>query len=483
MSATRQPSPVGGSIVEGTAGSRRSARAPTLRFLGAAGTVTGSRFLLDNQEDRLLVDAGLYQGRRELRRRNWDSFPVPPDLLDSVVLTHAHLDHTGYLPRLVREGFAGEVVCTPETAALAAIVLRDSAHLQEEDARYANEAGWSVHHPALPLYNNADVEQALTQIHAVPFGRRRPLGTSTDLTLHPAGHILGSSIAVVDAGDLRVVFSGDLGRPRHPLLPPPARLPAASALVIESTYGDRHHGPHDPERLASAIRRTVARGGTVLMPAFAVDRTEVVLLELLQLREDERIPHLPIYVDSPMALAALDVYRAALRRTPGAFRPEGAALLDLDRLDIRQVRDADSSQQLNRPRSPCIIISASGMATGGRVVHHLAHQLPDSRNCVVLTGYQAEGTRGRQLLDGARALKMYGHYVPVRAEIVNVTDFSVHADADELLAWVASAEQLPGAVYVVHGENGASDTLARRITEELDLVAVVPRLGEQVRIG
>lgn len=219
------------------------------------------------------------------------------------------------------------------------------------------------------------------------------------------------------------------------------------------------------------------------MPAFAVDRTEVVLLELLQLREDERIPHLPIYVDSPMALAALDVYRAALRRTPGAFRPEGAALLDLDRLDIRQVRDADSSQQLNRPRSPCIIISASGMATGGRVVHHLAHQLPDSRNCVVLTGYQAEGTRGRQLLDGARALKMYGHYVPVRAEIVNVTDFSVHADADELLAWVASAEQPPGAVYVVHGENGASDTLARRITEELDLVAVVPRLGEQVRIG
>lgn len=466
-----------------TAGTARSARAPVLRFLGAAGSVTGSRFLLENQDDRLLVDAGLYQGRRELRRRNWEPFPVPPDLLGSVALTHAHLDHTGYLPRLVREGFAGEVVCTPETAALAAIVLRDSAHLQEEDARYANEAGWSVHRPALPLYTNADVEQALTQIRAVPFGRRHPFGRSTDLTLYPAGHILGSSIAVVDAGDSRVVFSGDLGRPHHPLLPPPARLPAASALVIESTYGDRRHGPPDPDRLASAIRRTAARGGTVLMPAFAVDRTEVVLLELLRLREDEQIPHLPIYVDSPMALAALDVYRAALRRTPGTFRPEGAALLDLDRLDIREVRDAGSSERLNRPGSPCIIISASGMATGGRVVHHLAHQLPDSRNCVVLTGYQAAGTRGRQLLEGARTLKMYGRYVPVRAEVVNATDFSVHADADELLAWVASAEQPPGVVYVVHGEDGASATLARRITDELGLVAVVPRLGEQVRVG
>lgn len=461
---------------------RHPAPRPVLRFLGAAGTVTGSRFLVEHRDDRLLVDAGLYQGLRELRRRNWEAFPVRPETLSSVALTHAHLDHTGYLPRLVRDGFSGEIVCTPETAALAAIVLRDSAHLQEEDARYANEAGWSVHHPALPLYTSGDVERTLTHVHPIPFSTRRAVASSTDLTLLPAGHILGSAIAVVDVGDLRVVFSGDLGRPHHPLLPPPAPPPAASALVVESTYGDRRHAPADPDLLADAIRRTVARGGVVLMPAFAVDRTEVVLLELLRLRDIGRIPHLPIYVDSPMALAALDVYREALRRTPGALRPEAAALGELERLDIRRVREAVASEKLNRPRSPCIIISASGMATGGRVVHHLAHQLPDPRNCVVLTGYQAQGTRGRQLLEGARNLKMHGRYVPVRAEIVDVTAFTVHADADELLAWVASAEEPPRTVYVVHGESAASAALARRIEDELGLPAVVPRLGEQVRL-
>lgn len=461
---------------------RHRAPRPVLRFLGAAGTVTGSRFLVEHQDDRLLVDAGLYQGLRELRRRNWEAFPVRPDTLDAVALTHAHLDHTGYLPRLVRDGLAAQIVCTPETAALAAIVLRDSAHLQEEDTRYANEAGWSAHHPALPLYTSGDVDKTLTQVRAIPYGTRRAVAASTDLTLLPAGHILGSAIAVVDVGDHRVVFSGDLGRPHHPLLPPPARLPAASTLVIESTYGDRRHAPAEPDVLADAIRRTVERGGTVLVPAFAVDRTEIVLLELLRLRDTGRIPHLPIYVDSPMALAALDVYRDAWRRTPKALRPAAAALAELERLDIRRVRGAQDSEKLNRPRSPCIIISASGMATGGRVVHHLAHQLPDQRNCVVLTGYQAPGTRGRQLLEGARHVKMYGRYVPVRAEIVDVTDFSVHADADELLAWIASAEQPPRTVYVVHGESAASATLARRIEDELDLCAVVPRLGEQVRL-
>lgn len=456
---------------------------PALEFLGASGTVTGSRFLVTYGSDRLLVDAGLYQGLRELRRLNWAPFPVTPADLDAVVLTHAHLDHTGYLPRLVSDGFAGETVCTPGTAALAAIVLRDSAHLQEEDARVANEGGWSKHHPALPLYTASDVERTLERLHPVDFGEPWPLGGMV-VTLQRAGHILGSAVAVVDVGGERVVFSGDLGRPGHAILRPPDKPPAASAMVLESTYGDRRHPPVDPEALADTVRRTVARGGVVLIPAFAVDRTELVLLELLRLRRAGQIPEVPIFVDSPMALAALDVYRAAL----GAHSDEldlkrAAPLRDLDGLDVHRVRDAAGSERLNRPKEPCIIISASGMATGGRVVHHLLRQLPDPRNSIVLTGYQAQGTRGRQLVEGARAVKMHGRYVPVRAEVVAVSDFSVHADSDELVAWVASAPELPETVYLVHGEPTSSRALADRIQEELGVVAVVPRLGERVLLG
>lgn len=457
--------------------------APMLTFLGAAGTVTGSRFLVEHGEHRILVDAGLYQGLRELRRRNWDDFPVPPGSLDTVVLTHAHLDHTGYLPCLVRDGFAGNVVCTPQTAALTRIVLRDSAHLQEEDARYANAAGWSSHNPALPLYTAADAERAFGQMHPLRFNERLPLYEAAELVLRPAGHILGSAFAVLTLGDQRVVFSGDLGRPHHPLLQPPQPPPAASALVVESTYGDRRHPAPDPGLLAGAVTRTIRRGGIVLIPAFAVDRTELVLLELLRLRDGGSIPHVPIYVDSPMALDALEVYRAALEEGSVDLLPDRASALSrLGQLDVHQVRDVGGSERLNRPHSPCIVISASGMATGGRVVHHLAHQLPDSRNCVVLTGYQAQGTRGRQLLEGATHLKMHGRYVQVRAEVVDVPDFSVHADADELLAWVASAEEPPRTVYIVHGEAAGSAALARRIEHDLGLCAVVPRLGERVRL-
>ncbi|WP_406029626.1 MBL fold metallo-hydrolase [Nocardioides sp. NBC_00163] len=456
---------------------------PALEFLGASGTVTGSRFLVTYGSDRLLVDAGLYQGLRELRRLNWAPFPVAPADLDAVVLTHAHLDHTGYLPRLVSDGFAGETMCTPGTAALAAIVLRDSAHLQEEDARVANEGGWSKHDPALPLYTASDVERTLERLHPVGFGEPWPVGGMV-VTLQRAGHILGSAVAVVDVGGERVVFSGDLGRPGHPILLPPAPPPAASAMVLESTYGDRRHPPADPEALAGTVRRTVARGGVVLIPAFAVDRTELVLLELLRLRRAGRIPKVPIFVDSPMALAALDVYRTAL----GAHSDEldlkrAAPLRDLEGLDVHRVRDAAGSERLNRPKEPCIIISASGMATGGRVVHHLLRQLPDPRNSIVLTGYQAQGTRGRQLVEGARAVKMHGRYVPVRAEVVAISDFSVHADSDELVAWVASAPELPETVYVVHGEPTSSRALADRIQDELGVVAVVPRRGERVLLG
>jgi metallo-beta-lactamase family protein len=459
---------------------------PVLTFLGAAGTVTGSKFLIDTERSRILVDAGLYQGLAELRRRNWEELPVPADTIDAVVLTHAHLDHSGYLPRLVRDGFQGPIVCTEDTRKLAAIVLRDSAHLQEEDARYANERGYSKHRPALPLYDDEDVARTLPLMSPVAFGERRPVGPDVHVTLSPAGHILGSATVLVDAAGSRVLFSGDLGRGNHPLLRPAPAPPAVDVVVVESTYGDREHPDADPDVLASAVRRTAQRGGSVLVPAFAVDRTELVLLELDRLTRSGAIPRLPVYVDSPMALATLDVYRAALRSRSPQLRPEAAGALDTlaggKGLELHPVSKVGDSIALNDPDYPCIIISASGMATGGRVVHHLAHQLPDPRNCVVLTGYQAVGTRGRQLLEGATHLKMHGRYVPVRAEVVEVQNFSVHADAGEILQWLGGCPTRPSVVYVVHGEPESASALAGRISEELGWDAVVPRYGERVRL-
>jgi metallo-beta-lactamase family protein len=454
---------------------------PTLTFLGGTGTVTGSKFLIQASSTRILVDAGLYQGLAELRRRNWAEPPLDPTTLDAVVLTHAHLDHSGYLPRLVRDGFRGPILCTRPTGELAAIVLRDSAHLQEEDAAYANAVGYSKHHPALPLYDDGDVLKTLPLLRPMEYGERRQIGEEIRVTLQPAGHILGSSTALVEVDGVRVLFSGDLGRPQHPLVAPAAPPPAADVVVVESTYGDREHPPQNPELLASAVRRTVARGGTVLIPAFAVDRTELVLMELRRLVADGRIPHVPVYVDSPMALTTLAVYRRALG-DPTLVRadlPEGDPF---DPGDLRAVRSAEDSERLNEPTQPCIIVSASGMATGGRVVHHLVHQLPDRRNCVVLTGFQAAGTRGRMLAEGVRVLKMHGRYVPVRAEIVEIPDFSVHADAAEVLAWLRRMPGEPRVTYLVHGEPEASRTLAGRIADELGWCAVVPRFSERVRL-
>ena len=462
-----------------------------LTFLGAVDTVTGSRFLLQSGGGRLLVDAGLYQGLAVHRRRNWEPFPVDPAGIDDVVLTHAHLDHSGYLPRLVKDGFRGRVTCTVETAELAAIVLRDSAHLQQEDARYANLAGFSRHSPALPLYDDRDVERALALFSPVDFEQRVALSNRFTATLRPAGHILGSATVTVETGDTagntasrhRVAFSGDLGRPHHPLLRPPHDPPAVDTLVVESTYGDRRHAPPDPGVLADAVRRTVERGGSVLIPAFAVDRTELVLLELLRLVDQGEIPDVPVFVDSPMALAALDCYRRAAERGGPQLRAEAGELVrQFDSHRVHAVHDVEGSMRLNRPRTPSIVISASGMASGGRVVHHLAHQLPDRRNCVVLTGFQADGTRGRQLAEGARQVKIHGRYVPVRAEVVVVPDFSVHSDARETLEWLARAPRPPRTVYVVHGEPRSAASLARSISDELGWTAVVPSYGERVLV-
>ena len=446
---------------------------PMLTFLGATGTVTGSRFLVETDTSEVLVDAGLYQGPRELRERNWDPFPRDPAKIGAVALTHAHLDHCGYLPLLVKEGFHGPVLCTQETAALATLVLRDSAHLLEEEAEYANRAGYSRHHPALPLYTATDVEKALDRITPVPYGQRIEAGADVHLTFHSAGHILGSSTILVEAAGARVLFSGDLGRGTHPLVAPREDPPEADIIVVESTYGDRDH-PESSTLLADAIRRTIGRGGSVLIPAFAIDRTELVLLELGRLMQAGAVPAVPVYVDSPMALGALRVYEPALL---AAGLPADYGIPHL-----HAVSSAGASQELNRPRTPCIIVSASGMATGGRIVHHLAEQLPHQRNTVVLTGYQAEGTRGRALLDGERQVKIHGRYIPVRAEIVLDDAFSAHADAAEVIGWLSRAPRPPRTVFVVHGEKQAAATLARRIDDELGWCAVVPRYAERVRL-
>ena len=453
----------------------------TLSFLGAAGTVTGSKFLVDTQDCQVLVDAGLFQGLRALRRRNWEPFPLPASDVDAIVLTHAHLDHCGYLPALVDQGFSGPVVATQATADLAALVLRDSAKLQEEDARYAAKKGFSKHAAPRPLYDAADVARVLPLFTPVGFHERFSPVEGCQVTLQPAGHILGSSTVLLELGGRRVVFSGDLGRPGHPLLVAPPPPPACDAIVVESTYGDRGHQTEGLDQLAAIISRTVGRGGVVVIPAFAVDRTEVVLMALKQLTDEGRIPATPVFVDSPMALGALGIYRSALDRDSPDVRTDlGPDSLVFDPGDLREAHTAQESMDLNDPGRPCVIVSASGMATGGRVVHHLRHLLPDPKNAVVLVGYQAVGTRGRDLAEGVPQLKMHGRYVPVRAEVAQVEGFSVHADGDEIIAWLAGIPEPPQAAYVVHGEPRAAGALAGRIRDELGWLAVVPRDGERV---
>ena len=452
----------------------------TLTFLGAAGTVTGSKFLLEDQQARLLVDCGLYQGERKWRRLNWQPLGRRASEISDVVLTHTHLDHSGYLPALVRQGYEGPVWATRGTAALLDIVLRDSAHLQEEEAHIAQLSGYSRHDPPQPLYTVADADRALGLLRTCDYATDTVTDCGATISLNRAGHVLGSASALVEIGGRRVLFSGDLGRPHHPLLLPRAAPPEAPTVVIESTYGDSTHprpGSEDHDVLGSAIRRTIGRGGSVVIPAFAVDRTELVLLAIARLRRMGSIPSVPVYVDSPMALAALGVYQRP--DLSDEMRPD--ALRELTTLaDLHESRSAEESMRLNNPGRPCIIISASGMASGGRVIHHLASLLPHPRNTVVLTGYQAAGTRGRALQEGAREVKIMGRYVRVRAEVAVDSTFSVHADSGELLSWLDELPQPPETVYVVHGEPQASSALARLIRQHFDCAVAIPRIGEKV---
>lgn len=455
---------------------------PTLWFLGAAGTVTGSKFLVETPGARLLVDCGLFQGPREWRRRNWEPLPVEPAGVDAVVLSHAHLDHCGYLPLLVRNGFGGPVLCTPATARLVAIVLRDAAHLQENEAGLANERGYSKHTPALPLFDSADAEEAIGLLRPVTHDTPAALPDGVKLVLRRAGHILGSAFVELDVHGSRVMFSGDVGRDGHPLLLPPQSPSPADVVVVESTYGDRLHEDDGDRKLAAVIRRTAHRGGVCLLPAFAIDRTPVLLMALARMKAQGTIPDLPVHVDSPMALHALEVYRDAIAGHDADVRPgTGTPGQLFEPPGLHLAPSVEQSERLNRPTGPCVIVSASGMAAGGRVLHHLAHQLPDPRNTVVLTGFQVPGTRGHALADGARQVKIHGRYVPVRAEVEQVHGYSAHADAAGLVRWL-STMPVPDTAYVVHGEPAAAAALAQRLDSRLSWNAVVPRHLEKVRL-
>jgi metallo-beta-lactamase family protein len=456
----------------------------SIRFLGAAGTVTGSRFLVRTARAQVLVDAGLFQGLKELRLRNWAPFAVPPAALDAVVLTHAHVDHSGALPLLAREGFRGAVTCTPATLDLARLLLPDAARLQEEEARYANRRGYSKHAPALPLFDEGDALTAIGLLSPLPYGVRREIADGVAVTFQPAGHILGSATALLEVQEpgrplRRVLFSGDLGRYGVPILPDPVPARGADFLVLESTYADRDHPPSPRAALRDVVNAAVARGGALIVPAFAIGRTQEILFELRALEDAREIPELPVFVDSPMAVDATAIH-AAHREDHDA---DMAALLARGVEPLRPARlvfarSPEQSKAINAVEGPCVILSASGMATGGRVLHHLKRRLPDARTTVLLVGFQAAGTRGWSLQHGAATLRIHGEDVPVRAHVETVTGFSAHADRTELARWIATAPRRPKAVFCVHGEPGAL-AAAKEALDAAGWRAVVPRHLEE----
>ncbi len=481
----------------------------SLRFLGASRTVTGSKYLLETGQSRVLIDAGLFQGLKELRERNWQDLPVPADSIDAIVLTHAHLDHVGYLPRLVMQGFRGRVFCTAGTRDLCRIVLPDSGRIQEEDAANANRHGYSRHAPALPLYGEADAFRAVSLLQPVGYERAMPVAEGIEVDFLSAGHLLGSAYARVRTGGMTIVFGGDLGRYGRPVLPDPVPVAQADYLLVESTYGDRIHDQDDSgEHLASVIRATADRGGKIIIPSFAIGRVEELLYWIGRLEVEKRIPVLPVFLDSPMALEALARYTERLNELDPELQPEAAddkAPHDQAAHDppekrreraaqerrvcafctqrFRAIESSQESKQLTSSAMPAIVISSSGMATGGRVLHHLKAALPGARNTVLLVGFQAEGTRGRQLLEGAATVRIHGHDVPVHAQIDRIESMSAHADSQEIMRWLGGFERPPTRTFLVHGEPGPMDTLAASIRQKLGWSVHTPAHGEVVTLG
>ncbi|RZJ26883.1 MAG: MBL fold metallo-hydrolase [Haliea sp.] len=448
-----------------------------LQFLGATDTVTGSKYLLREGTSKVLVDCGLFQGYKQLRLRNWSTLPVAAADIDAVILTHAHIDHSGYLPLLARQGFRGKVFCTPATADLCRILLPDAGHLQEEEAEYANLHRLSKHTPAQPLYTREDAERCLQLLHPVPYEKSWQPAPGLSARLSPSGHMLGSAFVRLDNGTRSILFSGDIGRPNDLVLKAPVQMDGADYLVVESTYGDRLHKNDDPLlALGKLVNRTVARAGVVIIPAFAVGRAQTLLHCMEVLRAQGVVPHhLPVYLNSPMAASATHAYekhRGELRLT--------AAQCNAMAHTAHIVQSPQESRLLNGRRGPMVIIAASGMATGGRVVHHLKAFAPDKRNTIVFAGFQAGGTRGANIAGGSPTVRIHGEDVPVRAEVVLLDDLSAHADAGEILQWLRGFRRAPRKTFITHGEPAAADAMRQRIERELHWTCHMPDYLESV---
>ena len=463
-----------------------------LTFLGAAGCVTGSKYLVEAAGKRLLVDCGIFQGSQELQDRNYKPLPVDPKTIDYAVLTHAHLDHTGWLPALVKAGYRGPIFANPATIELTTILLKDSAHLQQEDTLHARTHKYSRHANPQPLYTPDDVEPTLKLIKSMPRSGGFDISPEFHVASYDAGHILGSSsveLTISEGGKkIVVLFSGDIGRYNQPILKDPATPPSkADALICESTYGDREHPGGDPaELLAQIVSRVVKRGGSIVVPSFAIGRTQTFMYYLRQLEDQQRIPRVPVYVDSPMALSATDLYLKHKEDYDEEFAREVGSDGKGDPLNVHEfhlTRSADESKAINNVKTPCIIVSASGMVSGGRVLHHLAQRLSDARNAVILAGFQAEGSRGRALQEGAKSLKLYGVDVPVGAEIVEMGQFSAHAGKSELLRWLTALPAPPKQTYLTHGEPAAAQGLQAAIQEKFQWKAAVARHLDSVPLG
>jgi metallo-beta-lactamase family protein len=450
-----------------------------LGFYGAAGTVTGSKYLLSNGKQRVMIDCGLFQGEKKNRLRNWEPPPYDPTTLNAIVLTHAHLDHCGYLPVLTKDGYSGPIYCSPSTRDLADIILRDSGYLQEEEARFRNKHNITKHDPALPLYTQEDAERALKQFRPLSYGQKFELAKGFTVELTRAGHILGAACVRVSANGRSVVFSGDVGRLDAPVMRAPEPLSNMDYLIVESTYGNRlHEDDEDPkDQLADVINRTANRRGTVVIPAFAVGRSTTILHFIAELITEKRVPDIPVYLNSPMAINANEIYcehYTEHRLTEKECRDIYA--------NVDFVRTKEASKALNSTDGPAIIVSASGMAEGGRVLHHLKTMLPDPRNTVLFTGFQAPGTRGEKILSGAETVKIHGEEVPCRAEIVDLDNLSAHADWQEIIEWLRQTKTAPRMTFVTHGEPDSAKAMQQHLREELGWESTVPVYKERVEI-
>lgn len=454
-----------------------------VQFLGATGTVTGSRQLLTHGKTKVLIDGGLFQGYKNLRLKNWDTFPIDPQNIDAVILTHAHLDHSGYLPLLVKNGFRGPIYATQPTVDLCRILLPDSGYLQEEEAKFANKRGYSKHSPALPLYTHDDAKKCLESF--VPVEWKTPLKVSNnghgslEFEFHPAGHLLGAATILARADGRSIAFSGDLGRSLDPIVRNPDFHAGADHLVIESTYGNRSHPDSDPEaELRDVILETLGKKGILLIPSFAVGRAQLILYYIHKLREKGHIPeNIPVYLNSPMAAQANRVFAA----NPGEFKTQVENIQAIWK-SVQIISTPEQSIALNGRTDPAIIIAASGMATGGRVLHHLKSVAPNPNNTILFVGFQAGGTRGDLIVKGAEQIKIHGEYWPIKARVVNMSNLSAHADADELLKWISELRKKPKRIFVTHGESEAADVFRRRIQEELGIDAIVPDYKDEFEL-